>query len=449
MNKITLLISGVAFVLASNLGFAQRFGATPEDSAECIMNNSLYVEFYKQKQWADAYEPWKKVVELCPKYHNNTYVRGNAILANLYATAATPAEREQYFNDMLMVCDKRTEAFGDKANNIARKAQIYSQYKPNETETIYNLYKEAAQEGGANLDQQYCVLYLQATINYLKAIKANTEQMSVLFDVYDYASETMEGSLTQTSNDLDSLTQINDTKNMEKLQKELDNTRSNIAALETLIEPFASCEKIIPIYENRFNNNPTDLALLKKITTNLSRKDCTKSELFFKATENLHKQEPTPRSAFLMGQMLVGKEEYTSAAKYLEEAENTAEDISTKAKAAYQLANALYRSKNYSAARTAARRAAGYDKSLAGKTTLLVANMYLATAGQNAAFAAYDEAARAKALDPSLAADANRVMNAAHGRFPTKENLFFEGGSAGGTVSVGGWIGGTATVRTR
>ena len=90
-----------------------------------------------------------------------------------------------------------------------------------------------------------------------------------------------------------------------------------------------------------------------------------------------------------------------------------------------------------------------YDKSLSGKATLLIANMYLATPGQNAAFAAYDEAARAKSLDPSVAADANRVMNAAHGRFPTKEDLFFNGGSAGGSVAVGGWIGGSATVRTR
>lgn len=448
MKKLTLLIATIAFLCSGNV-FAQRFGATEEDSAECVMNNSLYVEYYKAKQWKDAYEPWKKVVELCSKYHNNTYVRGNTILANLYATAATNEEKEQYFQDMLMACDKRGEAFGDKANNIARKAQIYAQYKPQEKTTIYNLYKEAAELGGANLDQQYCVLYLQATIDYLREIKASTEQMSVLFDVYDYASETMEASLIQTSNDLDSVNQLNDTKKMEKLQRELDNTRSNINALETSIEPYASCDKIIPIYENRFNNNPNDLGLLKKITTNLSRKDCTNSDLFFKATENLHKLEPTPKSAYLMGQMLLGKEDYVNAAKYLEEAENTATDISTKSKAAYQLAMSLFRSKSYAAARTAARRASGYDKSLTGKTTLLVANMYLATPGQNAAFAAYDEAARAKALDPSVTADANRVMNAAHGRFPTKEDLFFNGGSAGVSIAVGGWIGGSATVRTR
>lgn len=448
MKRITLFVALSAFIFSSS-AFAQKYGATPEDSVKCLMSNSLYQEYYKQKQWKDAYEPWKEVVETCPQYHTNTYVRGNNILSNLYATAANAEEREKYFNDILWMNDKRAEAFGEKWNCTARKAQAYQQYKPNEKETIYNLYKQAAEEGGEQLDQQYCVLYLQATIQYLAAIKASTEQMSILFDVYDYASETMDHALTEKSNELDSVTQLGDTKKIEKLQKSLDNTRSNIVALESLIEPYAKCEDIIPIYENRFQANPNDVALLKKITTALNGKNCTESQLFFSATENLHKLEPTPKSAFLMGQMLLGKKEYEQAAKYLEEAENTASDISTKAKAAFQRANALFNAKSYSSAREAARRAANYDKSLSGKATLLVARMYLATAGQNAAFAAYDEAARAKTLDPSLTTEANRVMSSAHGRFPTKANLFFEGGTPGSSVSVGGWIGGTAVVRTK
>ena len=173
------------------------------------------------------------------------------------------------------------------------------------------------------------------------------------------------------------------------------------------------------------------------------------SELFFKATENLHKQEPTPRSASLMGQMLLNKDRYSEAVKYLEEAEKTSTDLATKTKSAIALAQALSKTKNYSAAREAARRAVNYDKSYAGKASILIASMYLATAGENAAWAAYDEAARAKTLDPSVAADAQRIMNAAHGRFPKKEDLFFKGVNPGASVGVGGWIGGSATVRAR
>ena len=122
------------------------------------------------------------------------------------------------------------------------------QYRPTQVEQIYTLYKSAAEKGGNQLDQQFCVQYLQSTIQYLASIKANEEQMSELFDVYDYASETMEQAQTDAANELDSATQINDTKLMQKYQQELDNSKSNIAALEQLIEPYASCDKIIPIY---------------------------------------------------------------------------------------------------------------------------------------------------------------------------------------------------------
>ncbi|MBR1774685.1 MAG: tetratricopeptide repeat protein [Bacteroidales bacterium] len=452
MKKITLALALASiFTLTLIDANAQRFGKTPQDSIECLMNNSLYKEFYKQKAYKDAYEPWKKVLELCPMYHVNTYKQGYNILVNLY-NQATPTEKETYFNDMLNMFDKWGEFDGEVWNATARKAQWYEQCKPNEKEKIYNLYKQAkelADKNNALLDQAFCVLYLKATITYLSSIKASSEQMGDLFDVYDYASDAMEKSLTQSSNELDEATQKNDEKAMAKLQKEVDNTRSNINALEMLIEPYASCSKIVPIYEDRFKANPNDLALLKKITTNMERKGCTGEELFLNATENLHKLEPTPKTASLMGQMLIGKGQYAEAIKYLKESEETSPEISVKTKSALALANALLKTKEYSAAREAARRAVSYDKSYAGRASVLIASMYLATPGREAAWAAYDEAARAKALDPAVASDAQKVMNAAHGRFPLKQDIFFEGKTVGSSVGVGGWIGGSTTIRTR
>lgn len=449
--KKTALVLALIFVLGITNVNAQRFGKTPQDSIECLMNNSLFKEFYKQKAYKDAYEPWKKVLEICPKYHINTYRQGYNILVNLYKTA-TPEEKDQYFNDMLLMYDKWGEFDGEIWNATARKAEWYEQCKPNEQEKIYNLFKQAkeiADKNNALLDQVFCVKYLRATINYLTSSNASKEQWSDLFDVYDYASNAMEQSLTNSSNELDIVTQKNDTKAIGKLQKEVDNTRININALETLIEPFASCEKIVPIYEDRFNANPNDLTLLKKITTNMERKGCTKEDLFLKATENLHKLEPTPKTASLMGQMLIGKGQFADAIQYLEEAEKTAPEASVKTKSALALANALLKIKNFSAAREAARRAISYDKSYAGKASILIANMYLATGGREAAWAAYEEAARAKSIDPSVSTDAQKIMSAAHSRFPLKQDIFFEGKSAGSSVGVGGWIGGSATIRTR
>ena len=194
------------------------------------------------------------------------------------------------------------------------------------------------------MDGQYCPLYVEATINYLHSIKANSEQMSMLFDAYDYASETLEAAVKQRKAELASVQAEGNAKKIKKAETEYNNAVSYLALTEQMIEPFASCDKIIPIYEPKFKANPNDIELLRKITTNLDRKNCTKSDLFFAATENLHKLEPTPKSAYMMGKMLIDKENYKEAAVYLEEAVKTFEDNDSKAKASYLLATALMNS---------------------------------------------------------------------------------------------------------
>lgn len=458
MRKTIFSLAAFAVILGVGEVNAQRFGQTPEDSSACIMNNSLYQEFYKQKNYKDAYEPWTQVVKHCPKYHINTFIRGGNILKNMIATAANPADRNKYIDEYIALQDIRSAAFGEEYNNIATKAKILTEYRPDQKEQIYNLYKEAATKGGANLDGQYCPLYVEATINYLHSIKANSEQMSMLFDAYDYASETLEATVKQRKAELASVQAEGNAKKIKKAETEYNNAVSYLALTEQMIEPFASCDKIIPIYEPKFKANPNDIELLRKITTNLDRKNCTKSDLFFAATENLHKLEPTPKSAYMMGKMLIDKENYKEAAVYLEEAVKTFEDNDSKAKASYLLATALMNSGQLSAARTAAYQVADFDKTLEGKAVLLVASMYLKSSVscashegkiRGAAWVAYDEAAKAKSIDPSIEAEANKIMSSARSQWPSKEDMFFNSINPGSAFSVGCWIGRGTTARSR
>ena len=458
MRKTIFSLAAFAVILGVGEVNAQRFGQTPEDSSACIMNNSLYQEFYKQKNYKDAYEPWTQVVKHCPKYHINTFIRGGNILKNMIATAANPADRNKYIDEYIALQDIRSAAFGEEYNNIATKAKILTEYRPDQKEQIYNLYKEAATKGGANLDGQYCPLYVEATINYLHSIKANSEQMSMLFDAYDYASETLEATVKQRKAELASVQAEGNAKKIKKAETEYNNAVSYLTLTEQMIEPFASCDKIIPIYEPKFKANPNDIELLRKITTNLDRKNCTKSDLFFAATENLHKLEPTPKSAYMMGKMLIDKENYKEAAVYLEEAVKTFEDNDSKAKASYLLATALMNSGQLSAARTAAYQVADFDKTLEGKAVLLVASMYLKSSVscashegkiRGAAWVAYDEAAKAKSIDPSIEAEANKIMSSARSQWPSKEDMFFNSINPGSAFSVGCWIGRGTTARSR
>ncbi|MDD2191582.1 MAG: hypothetical protein PHO12_03480 [Bacteroidales bacterium] len=447
MKKILTLLMLTVVLSITTKGFAQQYGETPKDSIDCIMNNSLYQEFYKQKNYKDAYEPWKSAVKACPNNHVNLYIRGAVILKNLIVQAKTPQDQQKLIDELMSLYDKRTIAFGQEANNIARKAKDLSELRPNEKERVYNLYKEAAQksgEKGIELDDQYKPLYLKACFDYLHSISANDEQMSPLFDAYDFSSDALEFSRKQA-------VEAGDDKSERKIADYL-------AATEQIIEPFASCDKIIPIYQPKFDRDPNDVELLKKITTNLERKGCTKSDLFFTATENLHKLEPTSRSAFMMGQMLAGKGNTRGAATYFKEALDKADDNETKAKACMLWAQMLMASDQYAAARSAFYQVSNYDKSKEGEGLYYIATMYLSSAAscashegkiRGAAWAAYDKAARAKSIDPSLADKCESLMRTAVGQWPTTESAFFYEIANGQSYTVGCWIGESTTVRLR
>lgn len=438
-TKTLFFLAGTLFF--GNIVFAQRFGNTPEDSTNCIINNSLYQTSYNQKNYKDAYEPWKKALLYCPQYNENLYIRGINILKNLMAEAKDATTQQKYLDELLSLYDKRIAAFGDTATNLARKANDISTYLPNQRKEAYEMYLRAVEIGKDNMDDQYKPLYLRATLDYLIAIKANTEQMSMLFDAYDYASESLERSLAKATKE----------KDKKKIQ-------GYIAITEQIIEPFATCEKLLEIYQPKYETQSKDTAVLSKIMNNLARKGCTDSDLFFNVTEALHAQKPTAVTAISMGRMCLAKKDYNRAVDFFNEAIEKYDNVADKAKASYALAQSLYAAGQYAAGRTAANKTISLDESYAGKATLLIARMYLASSSscatgggeiRGAAWAAYDKASKAKSLDPDIADEAQQVMNACVGQWPTKDNAFFHNLSNGDSFHVGCWIGESTTVRTR
>lgn len=440
MKTKTLFFLAGTLLFGSTV-FAQRFGNTPEDSTNCIINNSLYQTSYNQKNYKDAYEPWKKALQYCPQYNENLYIRGINILKNLIADASDAATQKKYLDELFSLYDKRIAAFGDTATNLARKANDMATYFPKQQKEVYEMYLKAVEVGQDNMDDQYKPLYLRATLDYLVAIKANTEQMSILFDAYDYASESLERSLAKATK--------------EKDKKKIE---GYIAITEQIIEPFATCEKLLEIYQPKYENFPKDTAVLSKIMNNMARKGCTDSDLFFNVTEALHAQKPTAVTAISMGRMCLAKKNYNRAVDYFNEAIEKYDNVADKAKASYALAQSLYAAGQYAAGRTAANKAMSLDNSYAGKATLLIARMYLASSAscatgggeiRGAAWAAYDKASKAKSLDANIADEAQQVMNACVGQWPTKDNAFFHNLSNGDSYHVGCWIGESTTVRTR
>ena len=64
-------------------------------------------------------------------------------------------------------------------------------------------------------------------------------------------------------------------------------------------------------------------------------------------------------------------------------------------------------------------------------------------------FAAYDQYVKAKGMDESVADKANKGLGKCRAAFPTSEDCFFYSISEGQSVTVGGWIGVSTTVRLK
>ena len=77
MNKILILVGTLLFFCITDTNAQTKFG---EDENECKENLSIFREFYKQKNYADALKPWRWAFLNCPASSGNIYKNGPKII---------------------------------------------------------------------------------------------------------------------------------------------------------------------------------------------------------------------------------------------------------------------------------------------------------------------------------------------------------------------------------
>lgn len=424
-------------------------GKYGEDSVACITNLSLYREYFKQwkstayKSGAvnDAISPWRKVFFGCPKASENMYLDGLKIM-EYRLNAASDENKSAYVDTITMIYLQRLENFPVK-KGVNQKGNLYGrlgvdlmQMAPERCEEAYNYLKESVALEQDDASVSSLVYYFRATI---KMVKKGLADETLVVDTYDELSTLIDANIDKNANKPKKLAQW-------------ENARGNV---ESTFEPYATCDALIGIYDKKYNESPEDLDLLKKITKILKKKKCTGSDLFFKATEKLYTLEPTPNAAMLMGKMLIEKEDYSGAAKYMEEAVDMIEVDREKADILSDLGKIYYKLNQYPKARTYARKALGLNPS-DGMSYILIGDMYATSAdecGDNeltkkvAYWAAVDKYVQAKKADPELTELANKRIATYSKYFPTLDKVFFHDLKEGDPYQVECWINESTTVR--
>jgi tetratricopeptide (TPR) repeat protein len=410
-----------------------RYGS---DSVTCIMNISLYREFFKQWKASnyqsetvrDVIPPWRWVFLNCPKGTQNTYIDGAKIVSYLIESTQDPALKNKYIDTLMMVYDQRIIYFGKEGYVLGRKGVDLSTYRPADTEKIFNALKRSVELEGDNSAAPVLIYYLNAAVNMAREGKTDS---TVIFDTYDIVTQIIEHNITR-----------NETNTEEKTNWET--IQNNV---ELIIEPFATCTDLVKIFRKKFTENPDDIDLLKKITFILDDKNCHSDPLYFEATKKLYELEPTPASAYMIGKMLLNEGKYTEAIEYLKETEKV-EDPNIIQKSYMYIAQAYRAINNFPASRTYALKAAALNPA-DGDPYLMIGDMYAESAkdcGDNdltsrAAFwAAVDKYIKAKQVEPELAAEADKKIAAYSIYFPAISTIFFYALKEGDNYRVECWI---------
>ena len=445
LKKLTMGIGLVALGLTATAQ-TRNWGCDDEVMQATLESVSLYQEDVKQwkaskdnRYLEDAYPYWKTIVANCPKQSKNLYINGPNILKVMINKATTAEEKEAYINELMAMYDTRIANYGEPAKYTAMKAMELENLLGNAgLQRYYELYSQAVKMEG-DLEAGYLVKYMEATINY---VRAGYAEPTLVVDNYDVASEMLEDELQKNADDSVKAATI----------------RGYIAGVEAAFSPYASCDQLVEIYGKKFEADPENVELLKKITGIMTRKRCTKEELFFQATETLYRLEPSPTTAMRMGAMCLEKKQYSDAVNYLNDAVKGVAD-KDKYTAYLYLGYAYFGQKSYSAARTAFNAAADADRTK-GEPYRMIATLYASStssaaedniSGRSVYWAAVDALNRAKSVDPSEEnVDAcNKAISSYAAHFPKQADAFMAGLENGKSFTVPGWIGVSTTVRTR
>lgn len=426
----------IALVFLTMASFGQKYGATPEDSISCLENTSLYKEFYKQKNYVDARGPWMNAVQLCPKSSKNLYIKG-ATMYKAFIKAEEDKEKQLLLVDTLMwIYDTRIENFGQKGVVYGRKGADLYRLDKSRTKEAYDLMGESIELEGNKSSGSVVSYYYRAAERLVKKKELET---TVLFELFPKLSSI-------------AVHNINNAKN----EKTKSSWIKVAAGLEQTFSKYAGCDELKAIYTPKYEANPSDTNVLIQIIAFFEKSDCTDEELFLKASMSLDEVKPSGISKFGIGRSLLKKERYSEAIKYFKEAAELSDTPEGKINSYKYIALTQLNLKQYASAKSHALKMIALDPNNAD-AYMIIGDAYLygsRTVGENPCeqsggyWAAPAKYSKAKALNPELAAKANKKIASCKAQWPKKADCFFYNIVDGQSYHVGGWINEDVTVHT-
>jgi tetratricopeptide (TPR) repeat protein len=438
MKRNVIVILVVATTMFGFSANAQRFGATPQDSIDCVVSINAYNNEYKNKNYKEAIVEWRKALQNCPqKASANLYVHGRTMMRYFIDKTTDPTLRNARIDTLLMLYDRQMANFRvDKVDMLFRKADDIEGYKPNDTKAMYEAYSAAV-----NADKKKVNIHAVARV--MMIARGWYENKEITADKF-----------TQV------YTEMIDVAELQCAANPADTVRDQYRlAIESafLTTDAADCENLLKVLTPRFNESKDDISVVKSTVALLSAKECAENELYYEAVEAYNKLDPSPKASYGLARMYYAKDDKAKAAEYFKLATETETDNNQKSTYFQEFGGLALKEGNISQAISYARQSIAANPRN-GRAYLLLGTAYATIKGcgedevsKRAIFwVAVDQLQRAKQLDSNLSSDANKYINMYSQHFPTQADAFYLNLLDGDKYQVNcGAVNETTTVRTR
>ena len=433
------------------------------DKELCEQNLSIYIEFYKQKNYKDAYKPWSYLFNNAPKRTKNIYLHGPKIIKDLIKNLDDQSRLTPLIDSLIMVYDQRNVYYkGKEAYVIGMKGADMYKYKKTTTEGLQASYEElrkAFEMAGNESTASVLNYYFMATTKLVQAKVLQVEDLIALFSDLSGVISYKEAKLSQDIYNAEQIDELSakEQKLLKKNKKELKTLGDVKTNLEKTLAPHATCEKLIELYVKNFEQNKDDVAWMKRAAKLLNKKECTDSDIFFSISEALYNIDPSSLAAANMGIRSLKRKDYEKAEGFYIYALENEPDKINKAQYAFRLAQTYGAMNKNNSAKSYALKAATY-RSGWGEPYLLIGDLYAKTSRQCGEFkteflkrvgywAAIDKYEYAKRIDPQLSKKSNERIEKYTKQMPSKTDIFSEGLIDEPSYKIDCWYSETVKIR--
>jgi tetratricopeptide (TPR) repeat protein len=426
MKKLFSILSLLAMV--SFTVVAQPGWNWPEDRAAAEEKNVLYADAVKMGDFKGALPALQWLMNEVPDLNKSLYQNGAKIYDNLAKVEKDPAQKAIYVDSLMLMYDMRMKYFGDSVNVMNRK--IFKAYRYNiknydKAEWLLGMFDTTYKISGDKVMDQNLLAYMNV-IKVNKLVKKKLSDEEVL-GRYEKISEVINGKLKILKDKGSS------TERLLKQKNAIDKILTEIVTID--------CDFVHDTMGPKFEANPDDIKLVKRMFSFMLTGKCTSSDLFLEVSKQLYILEPDFGLAKLIGTRCYAAGDNSCATKYYADALRLTEDGTKKADIYIQLGKIEEKRKNNIAARNNYRKAISADP--ANKNPwIAIGDLYYHSYEQCKKMEdmVEDRLVFILAYDMYKRGGSAAKMHNAKSQFPSKEEIFTNNYEVGQSMRVECWI---------